>query len=254
MILLTASALTAQLSVDPTTPWQYSVGYEKASGNGNGGDVNADDTIADNALKTLVATPDGYVVRSAKIVSISIFNADTVAATLTLKKGAVTLWKGTVSAGYSLKYVNGEFKVLNENSLAIDAIGGSEGVMGEVRKTITAAEIVALGAVLTGLIDLGGSLPAGARIINAYLKNGGDAATGVTTLTCGIGHTTGEELVASATVKAANVGSSTILAAGPVSLTAATTLKAKITTTVDNCDQLTALANGVVLVVQYAKG
>lgn len=121
--------------------------------------------------------------------------------------------------------------------------------------TITAAEIVALGASTTGTITTLISLPAKALVIGAGVRNNGTIAATLTTLTAGVGWSgNGSALIADQTVFAANVGIYRIpeWQSAP-SLTTETSITVLFTGS-GNLSGLTGLSDGVTVTIAYIEG
>lgn len=121
--------------------------------------------------------------------------------------------------------------------------------------TITAAEIVALGASTTGTITTLISLPAKALVIGAGVRNNGTIAATLSTLTAGVGWSgNGSALIADQTVFAANAGIYRIpeWQSAP-SLTTETSITVLFTGS-GNLSGLTGLSDGVTVTIAYIEG
>lgn len=123
-----------------------------------------------------------------------------------------------------------------------------------VKQTISASEIVALGASTTGTIALGPSfdIPAGAMVVRATVANGGTAAATLATLTAQLGDSTdADQLIAAATVFAASAIAGGVPAAAFTSTPAAITALELLLTGDANLSTLTGLDDGLVVTVSY---
>ncbi|NUQ33363.1 MAG: hypothetical protein HUU29_00285 [Planctomycetaceae bacterium] len=120
---------------------------------------------------------------------------------------------------------------------------------GKIVKHVTAANIVALGAVTAGNISIG-TLPIGAKVTRGYILNLGSAATGVSTLTAQAGIAATPNLyVTDSTVYAANAVSETL---GTATVDHQATAAAIVRfSAAENLDTLTGLANGIAVVLDY---
>ena len=93
---------------------------------------------------------------------------------------------------------------------------------------ITAAEVVALGASTTGSLDLW-TVPVGAIVLTASVRNGGTAALTLTTLTASLGITgTTDLFMAAETVFAANAIAVTGVAVATEAIAATVAAKAVV--------------------------
>lgn len=126
----------------------------------------------------------------------------------------------------------------------------SRSALRRFRKKFTLADIQGLGAVGTGQLVVHMS-PAGARILRNRIKNGGDAATGVATLTASLGHTTFVEQLVAATI----MGATAVVQTNPVqdfiSATDETALQLQLISTGGNLDDVAGLADGIDVEVDY---
>lgn len=121
------------------------------------------------------------------------------------------------------------------------------------RVRVSAAEIVALGAAVSGTITLGVNLPPKAVVVNASVFNGGTAAATLTTLTVTIGDAGDDDrYLLAQTVFLANAGIHSFgqQANTNASATADTAITCLFTGNA-NLSTMTGLTDGVVITVEY---
>ncbi len=124
--------------------------------------------------------------------------------------------------------------------------------LGRFKRSYTLAQINALGAVTTGQLAFR-DLPANGRIIRAQILNNGDPAGGVAALTASLGSAGGAyvDVLAPASVFAANAFNEGAIVTPLQSVVADTTLKVQLISAGGNMDAVTGLASGITVLVQY---
>ena len=128
-----------------------------------------------------------------------------------------------------------------------------DGVTTRRRIHITTAEIVALGAVTAGNIDLGVVLPIGAKMTRVRASNAGAIVTGLATLTVSVGDTAApEEQLAAATVFASGAVAETDPVTPFAAQTATVSLIARFTGDA-NLDTMTGAEGGFDILLEWSE-
>ena len=119
-------------------------------------------------------------------------------------------------------------------------------------QVITAAQVTGLGASTTGTITLNLEVPAKAHVLSATVRNNGTAAATLATLTAQLGDATdADQLIAAATVFAADAVAGGVPAAAFMSDPAADTTLALLLTGDANLSTMTGLTDGLIVEVNY---
>lgn len=242
IILDTGESLRFDLSASPSTPWSWSLSYDR-SGASDSGVTSAVGTIDDGDPAEAIAALDGYQFRQAKILDIAIVNLGNAALTLQVQKfdgtTATVVDQLSVAAGATYHY---------DPDAVVSVVAVAQVL--ELRADFSLADIVGLGASTTGDLSVG-TLPIGATPISASIFNGGNIATVLTTLTASVG-TDGSQinLHAAADVHGVSFGES-----GPA-LEDFPYVLAPIDCRVEftgnaNLSTLTGLDDGVTVVIKY---